>query len=186
MAVNLLDSLLERLRAGDRSAVEQFFRDYEPVLRLVVRQNLSPFLRQQLDSVDVVQSAWLHVLQGRERANWEFADREELRAFLVRSVRNRLIDHVRRARASRRREQAAAVPERNTFAQPKPSEFVRAQELWERMLALCPPQHRQVLQFKQQGLTLDEIAARTGLHPGSVRRILYELARRLALGATQA
>jgi RNA polymerase sigma-70 factor (ECF subfamily) len=34
--------------------------------------------------------------------------------------------------------------------------------------------------LKRQGLSLAEIAERTALHEGSVRRILYELARRLA------
>ena len=53
--------------------------------------------------------------------------------------------------------------------------------MWESLLSLCPPQHRQILHLKQQGLSLGEIATRTGLHPGSIRRILYELAGRLAL-----
>jgi RNA polymerase sigma-70 factor (ECF subfamily) len=47
------------------------------------------------------------------------------------------------------------------------------------MNKLCPPGHRQILRLKQQGLGLAEIAARVGMHEGSVRRILYELAKRL-------
>jgi RNA polymerase sigma-70 factor (ECF subfamily) len=48
------------------------------------------------------------------------------------------------------------------------------------MLAQCPQGHRQILRLKRQGLPLAEIADRTGLHEGSVRRILYDLARRVA------
>jgi RNA polymerase sigma-70 factor (ECF subfamily) len=48
------------------------------------------------------------------------------------------------------------------------------------MLDLCPPEHREVLRLKREGATSAEIAARTGLHEGSVRRILCTLARRLA------
>jgi RNA polymerase sigma-70 factor (ECF subfamily) len=48
------------------------------------------------------------------------------------------------------------------------------------MLALCPPAHHELFRLKRLGLTLSEIASRTGLHPSSVRRILYELARRYA------
>jgi RNA polymerase sigma-70 factor (ECF subfamily) len=59
---------------------------------------------------------------------------------------------------------------------------VAADELWQRMLALCPPGHHQLLHLRKQGLTLDEIARRTGLHEGSVRRILRRLSRQLALG----
>ena len=65
-------------------------------------------------------------------------------------------------------------------AQPRPSEFVQAEDLWERMLALCPPGHHDLLRLKRQGLPLAEIAARTGLHEGSVRRVLRQLARQLA------
>jgi RNA polymerase sigma-70 factor (ECF subfamily) len=49
------------------------------------------------------------------------------------------------------------------------------------MLQLCPPEHRAVLCLRRDGLPLAEIAARTGLHEGSVRRILRRLVRELAL-----
>jgi RNA polymerase sigma-70 factor (ECF subfamily) len=69
----------------------------------------------------------------------------------------------------------AASPE------PRPSEVAQAGDLWEKMLALCPPEHHELLRLRRQGLLLTEIAARTGLHEGSVRRILRQLARQLAL-----
>jgi RNA polymerase sigma-70 factor (ECF subfamily) len=47
------------------------------------------------------------------------------------------------------------------------------------MLALCPPAHHDVLRLRREGLRLEEIAARTGLHEGSVRRILRKLARQV-------
>ena len=49
------------------------------------------------------------------------------------------------------------------------------------MLEECSPAHREILVLKRQGLLLTEIAARTGMHEGSIRRILYDLARRLAV-----
>ena len=48
------------------------------------------------------------------------------------------------------------------------------------MLTLCPVSHRDLLLMRRQGCSLAEIAQRTGLHESSVRRILYDLARRLA------
>ena len=50
-----------------------------------------------------------------------------------------------------------------------------------RMLALCPPAYHELLRLKRQGLPLAKIASRTGLHEGSVRRILRQLLRQLAL-----
>jgi RNA polymerase sigma-70 factor (ECF subfamily) len=49
------------------------------------------------------------------------------------------------------------------------------------MLRDCPPEHRAILQLRREGFRLHEIAARTGLHEGSVRRVLRQLARDLAL-----
>jgi RNA polymerase sigma-70 factor (ECF subfamily) len=63
--------------------------------------------------------------------------------------------------------------------QPHPGEVLQADDLWERMLALCPPEHHELLRLKREGLRLTEIAARTGMHEGSVRRVLRQLARRL-------
>ena len=49
------------------------------------------------------------------------------------------------------------------------------------MLEECSPAHREILVLKCQGLPNAEIARRIGMHEGSIRRILYELARRLAI-----
>jgi RNA polymerase sigma factor (sigma-70 family) len=174
-----LERLLARLGDGDIAAAEAVFRTYEPYLRKVVRRRLPEHLRARFDSIDVVQSVWADLLLGFRKAGWRFASVDHLRAFLLRATRNRFVDRIRQHQAGLERERGtldglAAVPE------PAPSEVVQADELWERLLALCPPEHREVLQLKRQGFSSDEIAARTGLHEGSVRRILRTLARQLA------
>jgi RNA polymerase sigma-70 factor (ECF subfamily) len=177
-----LEPLLEKLCSGDAAAAEQVFVAYEPYLRMVVRRLLPPRLRAKFDSVDVVQSVWADVLQGFRDARWRFTNTAQLRAFLVKATRNRFIDRVRRYRAAQREQPLEAVdPEAlSPDADPRPSEVVQANELWEEMLAMCPPAHQELLRLKRQGCSLAEIAERTGLHPSSVRRILYDLARRMA------
>jgi hypothetical protein len=64
-------------------------------------------------------------------------------------------------------------------AGPKPSELARRNELWDQILALCPPEHHGLLRLKLEGQSHAEIAAETGLHPNSVRRILADLAGRV-------
>ena|SRR5947208_1350440 len=64
--------------------------------------------------------------------------------------------------------------------EPRPSEVVQADDLWRQMLALCSPAHHELLRLKREGISLDEIAMRIGMHKSSVRRVLYDLARRLA------
>ncbi len=178
-----LEQLLERLNGGDYAAAERIFVAYESFLRLVVRRQISAALRAKFDSVDIVQSVWVDLLAGFREAGWRFTDPAQLRAFLIRSTRNRFIDRLRQHQHWLDREQPladVAGPQTPCSPEATPSAEVRARELWDRLLLLCPPDHRDVLRLKQQGFSPTEIAERTGLHPGSVRRILADLARRLA------
>jgi RNA polymerase sigma factor (sigma-70 family) len=184
MSVDHLDELIERLNDGDIVAAQQAFLAYEPYLRMAVRRQLTGPLRSKLDSMDIVQSVWADVLYRFREAGWRFEDRSHLRAFLMKVARNRLID--RRREHHRALEQERPIHETSAqdlayTNQPRPSEVAQERELWELMLEKCPPAHREILQLKRRGLPLAEIAARTGLHEGSVRRILYDLARRLAV-----
>ena len=177
-----LDRLLERLAAGDAAAAALIVADYEPYLRMLVRRSLPGPLRAKFDSIDVVQSVWVQVLHALHSGAWEITDRARLRALLATVARRRLISQYRHHRSALEREQPAggAVDGLPQPRQASPSEVAQADELWERMLALCPPEHHQILQLRRQGLRLIEIAEQTGMHEGSIRRILRRLARQLA------
>ncbi|HEV3166434.1 MAG TPA: sigma-70 family RNA polymerase sigma factor [Isosphaeraceae bacterium] len=178
-----LDELIERLNDGDQAAAERVFQAYEPYLRMAVSRQLSGALRSKLDSMDIVQAVWTDVLVGFRESGWRFADRGQLQAFLATLARNRLIDRRRHYRQALERERPLAESEPADLpasSQPRPSEIAQGRELWERMLELCPPAHRELLNLRRQGLPLAEIAARTGLHEGSVRRIIYDLAKRIS------
>lgn len=177
-----LDVLLERLCSGDVAAAEQVFVAFEPYLRKVVRRQLPASLRAKFDSVDIVQSVWAHLLHGFRDAGWRFPNTAALRAFLVTVTRNRLTDRVRHYRTTLERQQPLGNSgvEGLPAADPRPSEYAQASDLWNQLLALCPPEHSEMLRLKRQGLSLAEIAERTGLHPDSIRRILRKLARQLA------
>jgi RNA polymerase sigma factor (sigma-70 family) len=183
MSVEHLDELIEKLNGGDVAAAERAFLAFEPYLRMAIRRQLSGPLRSKLDTMDIVQSVWADVLGGFRDAGWRFTDRSHLRAFLMKVARNRLIDrrrqHHRALEQERSLDQSVAdLPGAN---QPRPSEIAQEHELWKRMLDECSPAHREILVLKRQGVPNAEIARRVGLHEGSVRRILYELARRLSL-----
>jgi RNA polymerase sigma factor (sigma-70 family) len=183
MSTDASDTLLVKLANGEETAAERVFRDYEPILRGMVRRRLTPTLRTKFDSMDVVQSVWADLLQKYREGGWRFADRDHLGAFLARVTFNHLFTHCRRHGPVARRERP--MPDEGSPAippceLPRPSQVAQADELWETIVDLCPPTHREVVALKRQGLAIAEIAAQTGLHEGSVRRILYELARRLA------
>jgi RNA polymerase sigma factor (sigma-70 family) len=176
-----LEELVARLRDGDVDAAQRLFASYEPYLRLLVRRQLSGELRAKFDSLDIIHSVWVDLLDGFREARWEFDDPNQLRAFLVKATQHRLIDKARRhLRHSPREQPLSATAPQPTSPEPGPTDPAAAHELWDKLLTLCPPQHRVLLDLKRQGFDLAEIAARTGLHASSVRRILYDLARRAA------
>jgi RNA polymerase sigma-70 factor (ECF subfamily) len=183
MNVDPLNLLLNDPSGDEVAAVEQVIADYEPYLRMLVRRSLPGPLRAKFDSIDVVQSVWIHVLRALRAGTLPITDRDHLQALLVTVARRRLVSRYRHHRAALEYEEAggADVDVLPASHQPRPSEVVQADDLWEKMLALCPPEHHDVLRLRRQGLLLHEIAARTGLHEGSVRRILRRLARQLAL-----
>jgi RNA polymerase sigma-70 factor (ECF subfamily) len=183
MSAASLDTMLEKLSTGDSEAAERVLRDYEPFLRAMVRRRLTAPLRSKFDSMDVVQSVWADVLTGFRDKKREFSDRAHLRAFLARVTYNHFVNHCRRHSPELKHEQPFyedESPELRPSDQPRPSQLAQADELWSQLLEMCPPSRREVLELKRQGLPLAEIASRTGLHEGSVRRLLYDLAKRFA------
>jgi RNA polymerase sigma-70 factor (ECF subfamily) len=187
MSIDSLDSLLEKLNSGDAAAAEQAFLTYEPYLRKVVRRLLPAELRAKFDSIDVVQSIYCDVFSAFREGGMRFGNVLQLRAFLIKATRNRFIDRVRQYQNAARRELPMS-DNRNAQLQltrePRPSESAEAQELWQRLLELCPREHHQLLWLRRRGASAGEIATVTGLHEGSVRRILRELSLRLACSAT--
>ena len=183
MSEDLLEGLLDKLARGDLEAAGAVFEAYAPYLRAVIRRQLPLGLRSKLDSVDILQSAWSDILAGLKDANWRFQSPAQLQAFLVRVMHNRCVDRCRQFRRSLEKERPLDELDPEVLVsgtRPSAGNAVEADELWERLLALCPPEHHEVLRLKRDGATPAEIARHTGLHEGSVRRLLRQLATRLA------
>jgi RNA polymerase sigma-70 factor (ECF subfamily) len=183
---NSLDDLLEKLSQGDREAAEQVFLASESCLRRMVRRMLPASLQSKFDSVDVLQSVWADLWKAQREGRSHFEYTSQLKAFLVTATRNRFIDRLRQHHVALQCQRALDVippdqaPASNADT---PSEEAMAHELWDRLMHLCPPQHRRLIHLRREGHSLAEIAAQTGLHPSSLRRIFYEMARRLAEGS---
>lgn len=88
-------ALVERSRAGDRSALEQLLESYDgEVLNVAYRM-----IGHKDDAMDIRQSAYLRVWRSLER----FDGRCSFRTWLLRIVINLCRDHIRRGGADRRR-----------------------------------------------------------------------------------
>jgi RNA polymerase sigma factor (sigma-70 family) len=176
-----IDGLLVRLRDGDEAVTGELFREFEPFLRGLVRRRLPVKARGWFDSADIVQSAWASLLDGLREGRWQFADAAHLRSFLARVVLCRLYDRARSALAQTGREEPlGTLADELPGSEPRPSEYARAGAAWEALLAACPHEHRAVLCLRRLGHSCEEIGEQIGMHPGSVRRILRQLARRVA------
>src|SRR5262249_14280013 len=154
MSPDPLQDLLDELCRGDVAAAEQVFVRYEPYLRKVVRRQLPAPLRAKFDSVDVVQSAWADLLHGFREAGWRFPSVAWLRPFLVPGRRNRFLARLRQHQTALNREHPlslSALAELSRSGEPPPSQHAEADELWERMLAVCPPEHHELLRLRRQG-----------------------------------
>lgn len=181
--VSTIDSLLERLNGGDHVAAEQAFVAYEPYLRKVVRRLLPSTMRSKFDSIDVVQSVYGDVLVAFRGGGMRFGTAAQLSAFLIKATRNRFIDRVRRYQTPARLEQhlgETEPPGMPASTHPRPSDSAAGEELWQRLMALCPIEHHRLLQLRKDGFSASEIAAEVGMHEGSVRRVLRDLSVRLA------
>ncbi len=178
MTDDSVEEVLEQLGRGEVAALGELVDAYAPYLRAVVRARLSDRLRPHLDSVDVVQSVWVQVIRQLGRDGWVVNDAAHLRALLVTIARRRLASRARK----HTRDDPAELPDAPDARQVAPSEAAQGDDLWAKMLRLTPPEHHPILHLRRQGLQLAEIAARTGLHEGSVRRVIRRLSRELALG----
>src|SRR4051794_20916593 len=119
---------------------------------MVVRRHLTPDLRARFDSLDIVQSVWADLLTGFQAGRWRFTSPAQLRAFLVKVTRNRLIDRARQQRPSLRREQRLDDGGLRELMQPHPTAAdgqLEAEEMWQRLLTLCPARHRAVLELRR-------------------------------------
>jgi RNA polymerase sigma-70 factor (ECF subfamily) len=172
-------TLIDRVGRGDVDAVAAMFAAYAPYLRAIVRCRMADRLQSKFDSADVVQSVWVQVLRQIGRPGWQIADERQLRALLATIARRRLITRIRRTDdADPGPDEVDELPQ---VGQARPSEVVQADDVWDKLLDLCPADHHPVLALRREGVSLTEIAARTGLHEGSVRRIIRRLASALAL-----
>jgi RNA polymerase sigma factor (sigma-70 family) len=178
-----LEAVLVRLNSGEQGAVEEMFVAFEPYMRMAIHRRIAGSLRAKFDSADVVQSVWADLVDGLRESRWVFASIEQFRAFLIKMTRNRLIDRLRSHRHSLDHE--IKLPHEHVEALPadripRVSEDFYADELWQQMVEACPAAHYELLTLKHQGASIAEIAERTQLHEGSVRRILYDIAKRVA------
>jgi len=151
------ESWCTRLRAGDEQVLEELLDAYYGKLL----RYATTIVRDE-DAADIVQSVFVAVWERRET----LALRSSMASYLFRAVRNAGLNHVRDTRAARIRAERAFVDHAGASNGDATADRADARleaaeqtKLVADAIAALPPQSRDVLALRANGLHYDEIAA---------------------------
>lgn len=178
-AQNDFEHLMERIRTGDAEAARELFQSYGKAIQKVVRRRLNRRMRSEFDSLDFVQEVWaafFHI----DPEHLTFRTPDQLVAFLLLLVRNKLVDAYRLGyRSENRRPRHIRYLRVNSddmaAPDPTPSQFAVAEEEWRRLLWNKPPKLRSALEMLRAGYSRQEIAEKLGLNPKMIQRLLQRM-----------
>ena len=168
--------LQERIRAGDESAFDTVFRShYAHLVRMA-----ESVVRERAVAEEVAQEVMLELWRRRETLQVE----QSFRAYLLRSTRNRALNHVRHQRVAAREAASAAI---DPPTAPSAEDQMLGTELEQAVRAAIdglPERCRAVFQLsRDQGLKYAEIAVALDISVKTVEKrmgqALAELRERL-------
>jgi RNA polymerase sigma factor (sigma-70 family) len=168
-------TLLERARAGDRTAVEALIARYLPRMRRWATGRLPPWARDMADTHDLVQETLFQTFRRIDR----FDPRGEgaLQAYLRQALSNRIRDELRR---SKRRPQHDELDPQLEDPNRSPLEAAigtEALERYERALSTLRPEDGELVVAKiELGYTNQEIADLFGKPTANAARMAVERA----------
>ena len=171
--------LQERIRGGDESAFDTIFRDnYAHLVRMA-----ESIVRERALAEEIAQDVMLELWRRRESIEVE----QSFRAYLLRSTRNRALNHVRHQRIVTREATMAAAAAESARAQ-SPEDEMLGTELERAVrtaMASLPDRTREVFQLsRERGLKYVEIAVVLDISVKTVEKrmgqALAELRERLA------
>jgi RNA polymerase sigma-70 factor (ECF subfamily) len=177
--------LLERVRGGDREALGELLREYEPALQRFARAHLGPTLRPHADSLDLVQSAHKSVMIALWSNRYEFSSPEKLLA-LAKTILRRKVAHLAdRMGRQRRPDSVAGDGSRPGLLQSlpdpeaDPADAVEFRNALDHVCRQLNDRERQILTLLLQGQTRKEIAEGLGEDPHVFRVYWGRVTQRL-------
>ena len=143
--------LLQRIQAGDEGAYDAVFRRWYPVLVRVA----GALLREEDAAEEVAQDVMLELWRRRQLMDTGAS----LRAYLLRSVRNRSLNHLRHLRVRRQTESEIEALYSAPLGSDQPIVAAELAEAVQIALRELPPRCREVFELSRiQGLKYAEIA----------------------------
>ena len=184
------------LRAGDASAVGDFWRRYGSLMHAVADQNLSPGMRRRVEPDDVVQSVCRTFFRRAKAGEYQLPDSQALWRLLcaitVTKVREQSRFHGRAKRGLKREvsmDAAGGGPDADTpgadhFAPaddaPTPADAAAFADQFRLVIESLGEEERQLVCLKLDDCTNDEAAEKLGCSERTVRRLMKEIQARLS------
>lgn len=183
-------ALLERLRTGDRGALDPLLDRYQERLLTRIRLMMGERARECADSTDFLQATFLGVLERVEKV--DLRDERDLLRWMTWIARNQIRTQVRREREERLESLSVSISgfRAGSGSQEGPlNEIAAAEQIWRLTEAIeeLPGDLREIVVLRQlEGLEFRAIGERTGLSEEQVRwrheKALLRLGRRLSDG----
>jgi RNA polymerase sigma factor (sigma-70 family) len=181
-------ALLEAWHGGDEAALDELLRRHMPWLHRYVRQRLGDGLREQIESMDVVQSVAADLMRHAPR--FVVADQRQFRALLGKILENNLRDKSRR-RSAQKRGGDLQVPATDSILDlapargtPSPVEAAASEEYraWVQLaLTMLSPEDRRVLELRRlDEQAFAEVGAELGISADAARMRFNAAMPRLA------
>jgi RNA polymerase sigma-70 factor (ECF subfamily) len=178
--------LVEEARKGDREAYNRLFALTADRALHFIRLRLGPRLRENIDSMDILQDAYLqaHLLFDR----FEYRGDDAFARWLSRIIENRIRDKVDYLEAKKRKKRGdmlrvdevlSKMGATGTGVATRAERLETREKLEVAIQHLDAEEHEALLLRYYQGRTIEEIADLLGRSRTSIRRILGRAALRL-------
>lgn len=191
-----IDDWLKALAQGDEQAVAEFWSEYGGRLNRLAERHLSPRLQRRVESDDVIQSVCRTFFRRAGAGQFELADAAALWTLLCAITLNkcRLLArfHGRERRSFDREQPLNGAAEAENApnieplaAEPTPDQAAELADELTRLLSGLDTEEQQLVDWKLQECTNEEIAERMHCSERTVRRVLKRVQSHLQQKLTQ-
>jgi RNA polymerase sigma-70 factor (ECF subfamily) len=179
------EELIRKVGGGDQEAAARLVRDFEPVVRRVLRARLRGARAQhEFDSMDICQSVFAIFFVRVAAGQYDLKEPDDLIKLLLTMTRNKLAEKMRHQHRLRRdsRRTVGGVEELSLAGRdPTPSSIVADKELLEQVRQRLSEEEHQLLELRGQGLSWEEVATFLGGTAGARRNQLARALDRIAV-----
>lgn len=179
--------LITLAKNGDQSALDQLFKAYNERVLRIIRMRMGPELRTKLQSIDLVQDAFISALRGLE--NFTYKNEGDFLRWISKIAENRLRDNIDNFHADKR-DIRKEIPLNNNSSNTQdnfigisepannttPSLIISKREdlnKLEKAMEKLKPEYREVIMLiKIDGLTYADAAKKLNKGSDAVRMLL--------------